>query len=421
MTIFRAFSLLASVLWISLFTIVMPMPAIAVDNLSATESVQFDVNDISFLWPVPTSSDDVNALISSNEKTADGTSQLWPQAAFNTVIQTAQEVEVQASPGSGLRKINFEDGQLGSDFRQQETWKIVSVRVDPSAPGSSREVISEFGSIPQIRLIVQPVTVDGSGNVQVHDYTAHLVYNFTQARSPKAVPDRTKFKEIVNDLKQLKVDLAVSGVSTTGKRLDVHPGFKSKSPDFRDNLEAFLKKHLSEENLFAISFMGLEPPEPWIFFAMAKRGGSFIRVSAPTLGSNQAQMLSFVDSSAVSPRPVTKNVDGKSGVSTAVLFEADAQSKLTSKSFPDRSRPLLQDIPDIIANPERSHFFNTDCVSCHSESARRQKLGIPTKDALFQSQLPKGISGVNAAVLPKSDWNVRNFGWFPDFFNNGAT
>ena len=27
----------------------------------------------------------------------------------------------------------------------------------------------------------------------------------------------------------------------------------------------------------------------------------------------------------------------------------------------------FKDIPDLIANPQRAHFVNTDCVSCHSE------------------------------------------------------
>jgi glutamine---fructose-6-phosphate transaminase (isomerizing) len=57
---------------------------------------------------------------------------------------------------------------------------------------------------------------------------------------------------------------------------------------------------------------------------------------------------------------------------------------------------------DLIADPSRSHFFNTDCVSCHTETRRAMEL-LKVKDIL----------GINSAVLPNGSWNVRNFGWSP--------
>ncbi len=77
-------------------------------------------------------------------------------------------------------------------------------------------------------------------------------------------------------------------------------------------------------------------------------------------------------------------------------------------------QPLLDnelvngDIADWVANPERSHFFNTDCVSCHSETTRRQILSIPPSEVAFQS----AAASVDPALLPADRWNVRNFGWF---------
>jgi hypothetical protein len=59
----------------------------------------FDVNDVSYLWPVPKTKDDVVGLMSVDDKLADGTSQVWPLAAFNSVVQTAQTVTIQNSAG----------------------------------------------------------------------------------------------------------------------------------------------------------------------------------------------------------------------------------------------------------------------------------------------------------------------------------
>ena len=60
----------------------------------AGQEVKFDVNDVSYLWPVATTQADVDALISSDDKLADGVSRIWPQAAFDAVIKTAETVSV---------------------------------------------------------------------------------------------------------------------------------------------------------------------------------------------------------------------------------------------------------------------------------------------------------------------------------------
>ena len=69
-------------------------------------------------------------------------------------------------------------------------------------------------------------------------------------------------------------------------------------------------------------------------------------------------------------------------------------------------------IPDIVANPERAHFFNTDCASCHTESTRRAALDFTPPDDMFRFVRPAGVSGVEATLVPRDPWNVRNFGWF---------
>jgi hypothetical protein len=55
-----------------------------------------------------------------------------------------------------------------------------------------------------------------------------------------------------------------------------------------------------------------------------------------------------------------------------------------------------------IADPDKSHFFNTDCVSCHTETRRALEL-----------LRPRDVPKIAAAPLPNGPWNVRNFGWSP--------
>jgi hypothetical protein len=113
------------------------------------------------------------------------------------------------------------------------------------------------------------------------------------------------------------------------------------------------------------------------------------------------------------PKPMTENIDVSKGASTAPLFPADAASKLDTPLFDGVPRPTHRDIPDIIANPQRATFFNTDCVSCHTESSRRKELNIQVADNEIRFVRPAGTSGVDESLLPQDEWNVRNFGWFP--------
>jgi mono/diheme cytochrome c family protein len=56
----------------------------------------------------------------------------------------------------------------------------------------------------------------------------------------------------------------------------------------------------------------------------------------------------------------------------------------------------------LIGDPTKSHFFNTDCVSCHTETTLAVGLLQFGADPRIDPQ-----------VLPKDPWNVRNFGWSP--------
>jgi hypothetical protein len=83
----------------------------------------------------------------------------------------------------------------------------------------------------------------------------------------------------------------------------------------------------------------------------------------------------------------------RKGVATAELFQS-----------PPPGAARVKQVVDLIADPTRSHFFNTDCISCHTETRRAIDL-----------LKVKRVAGVDPAVLPKDIWNVRNFGWFPSF------
>ena len=125
-------------------------------------------------------------------------------------------------------------------------------------------------------------------------------------------------------------------------------------------------------------------------------------------------MLNFRGGPQVVPAPVTNNqnpitcrhaafqkppqpASERKGVATAQFIDGNA------------SDARIREIVDIIADPKKSHFFNTDCISCHTDTAQPVvRFGNNFK-----------VEGVAPAVLPKEDWNVRNFGWFTSFLQKG--
>ena len=366
----------------------------------------FDVADISYLWPVPKSAADVAALIPSDMPTADG-GPLLAKAAFDSILEAVKTTAV--TDRAGLKNaISFDDA-FADEMRTQTTWKVAGFRVDPAAIGHP-ETAGTFGVMPQLRLILQPVTVEG-GRVTVHDFAAHLAFGYFTGSGPFAA-DRTKFQELVDDLVALK---AASPAPTSGP-LGVHPGLASRDAAFAAKVRRFAAKHTapSRGRLFAISFMGLDPPEPWIFFALVgKPDGTFVAAPQRALGGGHAQMISFRGGVEIAPLSTGVNT-GAAGkvVSTDTLFGTDAKTRLGEPAAPGLARPRRGETADLIANPKHAHVLNTDCVSCHTESTRRLALKLPAGDGTFRFARPSGASDVDPRVLPVGSWNVRNFGWF---------
>jgi len=173
-----------------------------------------------------------------------------------------------------------------------------------------------------------------------------------------------------------------------------------------------------------MAIMGLpaNAPEPWIFLAMLLvppgavpqlPNGGYVPVHGPTLDGNQfAQLLNPAGSSPrVVPAPHTNNLAPVTCVNAAVPADGPPVAKrhgvstATLPSDPPQSlsgtRNVLN-VLNVIADPTKSHFFNTDCVSCHTETRRAMEL-----------LRPRDIPKINAAPLPNGPWNVRNFGWSP--------
>ena len=393
-------------------------------------------DDVSLLFPAPTQASDFDRLIAVHDLTSpnpqDATKRdpVWSDAAFQQFLGIA------ASPAAQVAGTTSRIG-LPAEAQSIAAWFVAGVRIDAGAPGLSNEIRDQFGTLPQIRLIIQPVTKNVKGAPVVHDIAGHLIFNFTLAKPndppqteclQRPQPDNDAFNAIVGEIAALRTkfsngQLGANKVTTAGAPLGVHPGLADATTanNLRHEIKSFLEKHLSDSRLAAMAIAGLPSgaPAPWIFLSMlrlppgvvpALPNGGFVPVHGPTLDGVQfAQMLQPAGKlPRVVPAPHTNNLNpitcrnaavsatsvpvaNRSGVATADVF-------VNPPPAGDKTKTTLE----VIADPTKSHFFNTDCISCHTETRRAMEL-----------LNVKAIPGIDTAALPTGPWDIRNFGWAP--------
>src|SRR5271156_895277 len=379
-----------------------PASAPAVQPLSA--------NDVSWLFPAPTQAADFANLIAVRDITTpdpqDPTKRdpVWSDAAFQQFLAIADGPAAQAGPGA--------TGQIAlpKEAQTPDAWFIAGIRIDAGAPGFSSEIRAQNGQLPEIRLIIQPIIKNPDGSPKVLDIAGHLIFDFITATPdppaqtdcfPRFVADMNAFGSVASDVAALRTKLSsgqlgAHAVSTAGTALGVHPGLADPATAnaVRNEMLALLERHISTQRLGSMAIAGLPTtaPAPWIFLSMlGDHAGHFGPAHGPTLDGNLqfAQMLNPAGTNPrVVPEPHTNNLNPITCKNAAV--------SATTLPSAEQSRQIL----DTIADPSKSFFFNSDCVSCHTETRRTMELLSVT-----------AIPGINTAALPGGTWDVRNFGW----------
>src|SRR5277367_3443728 len=383
-------------------------------------------NDVSWLFPAPTKAADFANLIAVRDLSTPNAQDpakrdpVWPDAIFQQFLAIANGAQAQVSGTKAQIS-------LPAEARSVDAWFIAGVRIDAGAPGLSSDIHAQYGQLPEIRLIIQPILKNPDGSPKVLDIAGHLIFDFITATPdppaqancfPRPVADMDAFNSIVADAADLRTklnngQLGAHGVSTAVP-LGVHPGLADPATAnaVRNAMLALIERHISALRLGSMAIAGLPAgaPEPWIFLSMlGDHAGHFGPAHGPTLDGNQqfAQMLNAAGvTPRVVPEPHTNNLNPitckNAAVSATSLPIAQRSGVATSAVFatPPPSSDQSKQILDTIADPSKSFFFNTDCVSCHTETRRTMEL-FNVKD----------IPGINPAALPNGPWDVRNFGW----------
>jgi hypothetical protein len=463
----RAFSVFPGIIAFCLLTLGLvsdPIAFVAGNSLPAGGSAHaqtaavkpLSANDVSWLFPKPTNLDD---LISMADLKAHGRA-VWSNAAFRQLLSIA------SGPAGHVAGTNRRI-ELPPKVRAKRAWYIASVRFDPSAPGFSDGIRDQFGQELQIRLVAQPVTREDDGTIKVHDIAVHLVFEFSNgihkppAQSgcmPRPQPDVALTSKVVRELVELRSQIGED--ATYGKPLGVHPGLRDSATagKVRQAMKRLLERHLSDQHLGLMTIAAIQGDPPghedvtkrWIFMGTVNlklhpnvprpdlRRSGFVALPAAALdGQQYAQMFSENNAlqNRVVPTPYANNGSGGSIIPFAITCHnasnrvagppidrriGSATSDILNKrrlialpapgeEDPQNENEAARKILNTIADPDRSHTFNTDCVSCHTETT------------IFQDRLSDPIPGIETSALPGDNrYNMRAFGWAPQRFEDNG-
>ncbi|MBL8912012.1 MAG: hypothetical protein JNM17_15060 [Archangium sp.] len=297
-----------------------PLPDGGNPDAGAFSEAGFDLNDVSWLMPLPAPSDHA-ALLGLDSSSTRGP--LLPRALYD------------ALPGL----IEMEDAAL--TFPK---YRVISIRVDPCFPATAS------GCLKQIRLVAQPLVVE---NLQTttEDGAIHLFFELSDA-------DWTDVRSTLESLRT-----SANG-ATAAKPLDIHPVMASEGlrGPYATALHAMVKRLCGQQNLKRVAFMRLVQRDvAWRFGALNVENGALVADTIPRLSANTLEqgVQEF------------GNTDFRSGElqpeaigDTFPTLLSESELRLTDQRTFDRAVTAALRIE----HPARSNPKTMDCGSCHTAS-----------------------------------------------------
>lgn len=280
---------------------------------------KFDLNDVSFLYPLPASARDFDDLISMRSAGLGG--DLVPQVAFDDFFNTTSSENVEAS-------------------------RLVAARVDHCFPGDNGE-----GCIKQLRLVFQPVLEDAdTGVVTTADTNVHTFYTF----------DDETFERLLHEFKNLK---SLAGTATACKPLTVHPVMQQEGLKgaYAQKLKEIITRFAGEENFdhSAQSFI-LDPTTATTtrIFKQQDAAGNGIPIAGPNSRGGHV-------SAAVAQNNVLVAMPmGPFQTRTELLWRLQNNTLFNGRPSQEEIENAV-DETFILDNPLLSNAKTTDCFSCH--------------------------------------------------------
>ena len=328
------------------------------------EPIPLGLNDVSVLFPLPSSHEDPGYLRPSD---VGARGELLPRDVYDQ-IPTFPVV-----PSEGLLYARM---------------RVVSLRFDGGSGGPGN-------CEPEIRLVMQPIDADGSPR----DSALHLFYRLDQA----------SMTQVVDGLRALR---ALAPEAPVDAPLDVHPALVAQGVQgaYGTELRNLVLQHVGEQNFIRMTFFLRAPPvnEVWFFGGFEREAGVLrpMDIVAVGEGTNQRVILTKTatsydyDLTPIGMQPEDGRVFYSSAAAEAATPE---QREAAMASYLRVENPTIY-VPDQLP-----------CAGCHiaayvtAEASRKHGLDMASyTNERFSSTRDLSQRG-GAANNPSS---LRAFGWF---------
>jgi hypothetical protein len=345
-------------------------------------STALDLNDVSFLYPLPGQLSDKDKLLNFESSGAEG--QLLPRAYFDQVNGNSDAIDETLTADeiySGMR--------------------IISARVDPAFPIDTHTPPT---TRKQIRLVAQIVEDMDGGVIGTRDGTLHLFFNMTDAQ----------FASITDGLSSLK---AIAKDDTKGQPLDVHPTMKAQGLDgaYAQALNKLILDHCGDKNLFRVAFMVAKMDgKSWKFGAYLNQSGTMMEDTIPRTDMQKEQTQTEngrEDNRNTDFNPIPKLDNGQPTDLTTLLVNQD----LELADDLSVQRAVTEALH--IENPDKETPQTIDCASCHAETraltTAQQELSINM--AMYAAEAYVAPARFNLKRVDQAAQNPfaqRAFGYF---------
>jgi hypothetical protein len=331
-------------------------------SLSSYGSGQsWDLNDVSYLFPLPTASSDASFLKARDFIPFSWfTNDLASSNGYPFAIDSTQINNTSLRAFTALTKESF------------DRTRLLAVRIDPCF----RDQFSDPCRM-QVRAVWQPL--DKKFNTV--DATMHTFYDLN--------PE--EFLSLTKALKDLK---AKYQISTAALPLQVHPGFKQK--DFTRDFFTLMKSYIQQDRLTRIAFMkllgvGLQ----WRFQGFNVQQGKLLPIEIPIR------------------KNVTQTFSVHRGTLTYGFLEL-SQEEHTRLSNGEQLDKVFMDYVLRVENPKLNLPGTTDCLSCHAGDGIKG----PSALALGLDPIPTAASSIkllgkyNLANTTRSREDLTHFRGF---------
>lgn len=400
-------------------------PTCVFANPSSDTISSFDVNDLNIIFPLYRQAINPNIPLGTyNEHSQRVENEgLIPDQIFNTAL-------THQFPNRSLDQLPILDLDFIKDLR---FWTITSFRFsicDDVVGGelkkldSSRESFillkKNDGCQPRIRLVAQPMNYSG----QFLATALHLVYNLSQ--------DDVAF--LIEELKSIKtLTLDSMGVNTNGIPLVIHPGLRKEIRELEtrqlgQKVKSAILTTLNRQGKSAFDRLKIvtaiihKETNHWLMYGGAVVKGNWI------IATTESNLNEFNKRSDINlpigteeikcdlymvcrSQPNLATDDDKiyqTNVQNMIklnwLFRNNVSANDQKKEY---SLEEVQKIAEIIDNPNRVHFFNTNCISCHESSNFRNGNKL-----FFDYEGTSGATPFTSKVFIEAAPNsVINFGY----------